>query len=159
MPPGPRPPATSSGSSSSRPPPPSTRRATFFAPCAQGGAIDERAAARLRARAVVGSANSPLASEAAGLLLHGRGIVFAPDEISGTGALLLGAAFHLEARRPGEAEIARRVGELTEEILTWAAQQGLAPFEAAARRALLRLRERAAREDLNDRPLQHTPLG
>lgn len=60
----------------------------IFAPCALGGVITTAVAERLRARAVVGSANNQLASNAAGEILARRGILYAPDYIANAGGLI-----------------------------------------------------------------------
>jgi leucine dehydrogenase len=65
----------------------------ILAPCALGGVIDDAVARRLPAAAVVGAANNILAGEHAGVILHDRGILYAPDFVSNAGG-----AYHLVGR-------------------------------------------------------------
>ncbi len=60
----------------------------MFAPCAMGGAINEQTAARLRCRAVVGSANNQLETEMQADQLAARGILYAPDFIVNAGGII-----------------------------------------------------------------------
>jgi leucine dehydrogenase len=62
--------------------------ADVLAPCALGGALDERTVARLRVPVVAGAANNQLANEAAADLLRERGIVWAPDFVANAGGLI-----------------------------------------------------------------------
>jgi len=71
-----------------------------FAPCALGAVVDDAVAEAIPARAVAGSANNVLASAEAGHILHRRGVVYAPDFVINSGALIFGATFHLEGTPP-----------------------------------------------------------
>jgi leucine dehydrogenase len=62
--------------------------ADVFSPNAMGGVIDETTVAGLRCRAVVGSANVPLAEDRHGDALHERGILYGPDYVVNAGGLL-----------------------------------------------------------------------
>jgi len=73
--------------------------ADIFAPCALGGAINERTVEQLRAKAVAGAANNQLASAEMGERLQRRNILFAPDYVINAGGVI-GAAEEL-ARVPG----------------------------------------------------------
>jgi leucine dehydrogenase len=59
-----------------------------FAPCALGGAIDERTIGELRCKVVAGGANNQLASDAIGGELQARGIFYAPDYAINAGGLI-----------------------------------------------------------------------
>ena len=59
-----------------------------FAPCALGGAINDRSLARLTARIVAGGANNQLATTAAGEALFARGVVYAPDFVINGGGII-----------------------------------------------------------------------
>jgi leucine dehydrogenase len=111
-----------------------------LAPCALGGVIDDAALAVLRARAVAGSANNVLAAPRHGAALAARGVLFAPDFVINAGALIHGAAFHLEGRSPPPERI-RALGAVVGEILDRAAADGTPPEVHAERLA----RERLAR--------------
>jgi leucine dehydrogenase len=62
--------------------------ADIFAPCAIGGVITEEVAARLPMQMVCGAANNQLASDAAGDVLHERGILYAPDYVANGGGII-----------------------------------------------------------------------
>ncbi len=59
-----------------------------FAPCALGGILDETTIPRLRARAVCGSANNQLATDADADRLADRGILYAPDFVVNAGGVI-----------------------------------------------------------------------
>jgi leucine dehydrogenase len=59
-----------------------------YAPCALGGAINDRTLPQLRCRIVAGAANNQLASEECGTLLHEKGVLYAPDYAINAGGLI-----------------------------------------------------------------------
>ncbi|MCP3973245.1 MAG: Glu/Leu/Phe/Val dehydrogenase [bacterium] len=59
-----------------------------FAPCAMGGALNERTIARLKCEAVVGSANNQLATAGDANLLVERSITYAPDFVANAGGII-----------------------------------------------------------------------
>ncbi|HEX2676550.1 MAG TPA: Glu/Leu/Phe/Val dehydrogenase [Polyangiales bacterium] len=63
-----------------------------YAPCALGGAINDRTAPQLRCKIVAGAANNQLAGDENGLMLHERGILYAPDYAINAGGLVNVAA-------------------------------------------------------------------
>jgi leucine dehydrogenase len=64
--------------------------ADIFSPCALGGVITEETAPQVRARAVAGAANTPLATPRAGELLAARGVLYAPDYVINAGGVMSG---------------------------------------------------------------------
>nr|WP_289626376.1 Glu/Leu/Phe/Val dehydrogenase family protein [Hydrogenibacillus schlegelii] len=62
--------------------------ADVFVPCAYGGVITEAVARRLRVRAIVGSANQPLAHPGIAETLKAKNILFAPDYLANAGGLI-----------------------------------------------------------------------
>jgi len=62
--------------------------ADVFAPCALGGAINHQALRRLKAPIIAGSANNQLADDSLAELVHGRGVLYAPDYVINGGGLL-----------------------------------------------------------------------
>ena len=60
----------------------------LFSPNAAGGVVTEAVARGLRANAVVGAANNPMASDEAAEILATRGILYAPDYVANAGGLL-----------------------------------------------------------------------
>jgi leucine dehydrogenase len=69
-----------------------TAEVDILAPCAIGGVITEAVAKAMRAGLVCGAANNQLASDAAGDVLHARGILYAPDYVANGGGIINVAA-------------------------------------------------------------------
>ena len=59
-----------------------------YAPCALGGALNDRTVPELRCRIVAGAANNQLASPRNGQMLQQRGILYAPDYAINAGGLI-----------------------------------------------------------------------
>ncbi len=82
------------------------RRLDVLAPCALGGLLTEALAERIDTRVIAGAANNQLANDAAGDILHERGILYAPDYVINAGGLLNVAA-------EAQAMLAARAGRNT----------------------------------------------
>jgi len=106
-----------------------------FAPCALGGILHDLTVGRLRCGVVAGAANDVLARPLAGDRLHERGILYVPDVVLSSGALIRGAHFHLDGRREPVAEIGARVAGAVERILERAASERRPPARVALREA------------------------
>lgn len=104
--------------------------ADVFAPCALGGVVHDLSLATLRARAIAGSANNVLTAPEHGEALFERGVLFAPDFVINSGALIQGALFHLEGRVPPRERI-ESIGERVGEILDTARERGVPPERIA----------------------------
>lgn len=63
-------------------------KADVFAPCALGAIINLQTIKRLNVKIVAGSANNQLAHHHYGMLLHERGILYAPDFLINAGGLI-----------------------------------------------------------------------
>lgn len=59
-----------------------------YAPCALGGALNDRTLPQLQCKIVAGAANNQLASDECGVQLHERGILYAPDYAINAGGLI-----------------------------------------------------------------------
>jgi leucine dehydrogenase len=114
----------------------------IFAPCAMGGILHDLTLSRLACRAVVGSANNVLARSAHGRVLAERGIIFAPDMITSSGAVIRGALFMLEGRRETPEAIGERIAGNLSQILDQSSEEGVPPEEVALVIADQRLAER-----------------
>lgn len=62
--------------------------ADIFAPCAIGGILNETSIPLLQVGAVAGGANNQLAKDRDALLLHDRGILYAPDFVANGGGII-----------------------------------------------------------------------
>ena len=103
----------------------------IFAPCAMGGILHDLTITRLRCRIIAGAANNVLAGPEHGDRLHERGILFAPDFVTGAGALMRGWHFHVEGRRVAPDQLGQRVGASCERILGLAHEQSEPPERVA----------------------------
>ncbi len=112
--------------------------ADIYAPCALGGVVHDLSLENLRVRAIAGSANNVLAAPEHGEALFERGILYAPDFVINSGALVHGALFHLEGKAPAVErieEIGDRVGALLDE----ATRRGIPPEQLALEQARARV--------------------
>lgn len=117
-----------------------------YAPCAVGATLDPRTIPLLRCRAVAGSANNQLESDADADRLHERGILYAPDYIVNAGGAIAFGMMHRGER--DETEIRARVeqiGASLEEIFGEAEARNESPAYAARRRAERTLERARAR--------------
>jgi leucine dehydrogenase len=115
--------------------------ADIFAPCAIGGVITEEVAARLPMQMVCGAANNQLASDAAGDVLHERGILYAPDYVANGGGIINVAAEILRVpdRMRFVSEHLAALEAMMAHILAQAAQTRTAPHRIADRIVTQRL--------------------
>ncbi|MFT7486627.1 MAG: leucine dehydrogenase [Candidatus Paceibacteria bacterium] len=102
-----------------------------FAPCALGGILHDLSLPRLACRIVAGGANNILAKPIHGDLLHGRGVLYAPDFVINGGALIRGAKFHLDGVREPLEAIGARIGGRLENVLAAAKHEGRPPARQA----------------------------
>jgi leucine dehydrogenase len=106
-----------------------------FSPNAGSGVLDPATISRLRCRAVAGGANEQLDQPESGDVLAARGILWAPDIVTGAGALL-SLPFELgETDVAGTHERVRRIGDRLVEIWTRSTRDGLPPGRIAERLA------------------------
>lgn len=107
--------------------------AEIFAPCAIGGVVTEAVARDLPAGIVCGAANTQLAGDTAGDILHGRGIVYAPDYVANGGGIVNVAAEIL--RVPDRAHFVttrlEALEAMMDRILTRSARDGVGPHRVA----------------------------
>lgn len=115
-----------------------------FAPCALGGAIDETACERLKARVVAGAANNQLVSPDAGKRLHERGILYTPDYVANAGGVIE-VAWQRRSDYHREAVLAHveRIETTLETIFARARREHAPPEEIADRMAEERFRPQA----------------
>ncbi len=112
-----------------------------LAPCAMGGLIHDLTLERLQTRVVAGAANNVLARTLHGDRLHDLGVLYVPDFVINSGALIRGTIFHLEGRRESVSTIGDRVANMVSEVLEEAAQLSAAPTRVARRLARQRLKD------------------
>jgi leucine dehydrogenase len=115
-----------------------------LAPCALGGVIDGELAFELNARIVCGSANNQLTDPGVAGVLHGRGVLYAPDFIVNSGGLI-NVSLELSGydRATALARVARIEGDLAR-ILDHAESASITPLAAAEELAHAWLAEHAS---------------
>jgi valine dehydrogenase (NAD+) len=113
----------------------------IYAPCALGGALDDRVAETLRARVVCGGANNQLAHPGVDELLVKHGIVYCPDYLVNAGGVIQVAdelrGFSFERARARAAGIF----DATLQVLATADLRGVTPAAAADHLAERRMAE------------------
>jgi valine dehydrogenase (NAD+) len=106
-----------------------------YAPCALGGAVDERIAEQIKARIICGAANNQLAHPDLATTLQNRGVLYAPDFCVNSGGLIQ-VADELEGFSFERAKAkATRIYDTTKAVLHAAAQQDITPNQAAEKLA------------------------
>ncbi len=115
------------------------QRCDVFAPCALGGILHDLTLTRLRCRVVAGGANNVLVRPLHGDRLHERGIVYAPDFVINSGALIRGVLFHLEGKREPVAAIGERIAGALVEVLERARAEDRPPARVALEEAESRI--------------------
>jgi len=106
-----------------------------FSPNALGGLFHDLSLGRLRCSIIAGGANNQLARVLVGDELHDMGILYTPDFVINSGALVRGTIFHLEGRREPVESIGERIGRVAERVLERAVEEDDAPARVAVRLA------------------------
>jgi leucine dehydrogenase len=112
-----------------------------LAPCALGGVLDHESVPALQAQAVAGAANNQLADDAIAVLLHRRGILWAPDFVANAGGIInISVELEPGGYDPARARArVREIGDTLREVFDRADTDGVTPLVAAmdiARRRL-----------------------
>ncbi len=106
-----------------------------LAPCAMGGVLHDLSLERLQARIVAGAANNVLARTLHADRLHARGVLYVPDFVLNSGALIRGTIFHLEGRREPVSAIGERVARAVTAVLEESRRSEAPPTRVARRMA------------------------
>ena len=116
-----------------------------FSPNAMGGILHDVSIPKLRARIVCGAANNQLARARHAERLHAREVLYLPDFVVNSGAVLRGATLHSSGIAPELDVIEARIGGVARAVLEAARAADEAPARAAERKARMALSERRAR--------------
>jgi leucine dehydrogenase len=106
----------------------------IYAPCALGHTVTIDTAAEIRARAVAGAANNPLATAEAGMELAKRGILFTPDYVINAGGIIGGWTGYQRATGQTTASVEEKlagIGNRLTEIFERSATTGERPEQVA----------------------------
>ena len=109
-------------------------------PAALGGVLTPSTVATLRCAAVAGPANNQLDAPGTADLLHGRGILWAPDYVVSAGGVISATAVELRHETP--AQVATRLDGIADtltQVFAVARRDGVTPLAAAAAEAHRRL--------------------
>ena len=116
----------------------------IFAPCAVGGILNAETIAKLRCRAVAGSANNQLEAAEDAERLHERGILYAPDFIINAGGAIALNGVESQGMSEEEArEMTLGIGSALMKMFEEARERNESPVLAAEREAR-RVLERGA---------------
>lgn len=108
-----------------------------YVPCALQHALNKKQIPELRARIVAGGANNQLENREAGVMLHARGILYAPDYVVNAGGLV-SVADEYGHKNQNKKRILRkiiRIRTTLETIFKKSKQTGMPPGEIADRMA------------------------
>jgi leucine dehydrogenase len=105
-----------------------TAEVDVLVPAALGGVLNASTVAELRCAAVAGPANNQLDEPATALLLHERGILWAPDYLVSAGGIIYATGIELRHETPtaANARVAGIAGTLTS-VFETARQLGVSP--------------------------------
>jgi leucine dehydrogenase len=114
--------------------------ADVFAPCALGATLNLNTIKRLHVPIIAGSANNQLAHQHHGMLLHERGILYAPDFLINAGGLIYVAAAYDHADAKKADEHVSNIYHTVTDVFTQAQNANRPTNEIAEKIALERLR-------------------
>jgi len=104
----------------------------ILVPAALGGLLGPDTVGRLRCAAVAGPANNQLTDDTVADLLHGRGILFAPDVIVSAGGIIHGLGAELYRETPEQIDVRLAgIGDTLAEVLATARHDGVPPLRVA----------------------------
>ena len=102
-----------------------------FAPCALGGALNERSIGELNCTAVVGAANNQLSSPVIADALRSQSITYIPDFLANAGGVINIAHEHLGYDIEKARADVQEIYTTTRTILTRSGEQQITPLRAA----------------------------
>jgi leucine dehydrogenase len=127
-----------------------------FAPCALGGILHDLTVQRLHCRAIAGAANNQLARLDQAERLRERGVLYVPDFVINSGALIRGATFHMQGERIPVEAIGRRIGAVTDRLLARALAEERSTADVAIEEADRRIAARRSSAPLQPAGNPHT---
>jgi len=123
-----------------------------FSPCAVGGVINSRTVPQLKCKIVAGCANNTLEKEDDGLSLLEKGIIYAPDYIINSGAMIQWwfrqRTYKITDPRDGR-EVISNLYNVVKHILRISKEKKLAPFRVAAQYAESKLKKEKTYADMH----------
>ena len=102
-----------------------------LAPCALGAVLNDETVGRIRAPIICGGANNQLASDADGIRLAKRGVLFVPDFLANAGGVIHAASERLGRDAMWVDRKVDAIGATCLQLLELADRRGMAPHAAA----------------------------
>ena len=121
-----------------------------FSPNGFGGGLHDLSLPRLRARMIAGGANNVLSQTIHSDSLHASGVLYVPDFVINSGALIRGVRFHLDDERVPVEDIEEGIYTRAQELLERAVKHEEPPLRVARQEARARLDVRRAEADRLD---------
>ena len=115
--------------------------AQIFAPCADSGAIRGKDVSTIKAKIIAGAANVPLEEENVNLELSRKGILYIPDFLINSGAVIAGANHYFQLKKKSERDI-KKIYSRTLDILEAAARENSTALEIAQKAAVGKMADR-----------------
>jgi len=112
-----------------------------YAPCAMGGAIDDRTGTQLQAQVICGGANNQLAHPGLDKQLADRGILYSPDYVVNSGGLIAVADEIHGYSEPRARQRTMQIFDTTTKVFALSDEEGIPPGVAADRLAERRMSE------------------
>ena len=98
-----------------------------------GGNLHDLSISRLRCQIIAGGANNQLARAIIGDELFDLDILYVPDFVINSGALVRGTIFHQQQRREPVESIGLRIGAAADKVLSRALEEDDPPMRVAIR--------------------------
>lgn len=111
----------------------------IYSPCALGGTINDDTISRLQAKVIAGSANNQLEKEEHGVLLHEKGIVYAPDYVINSGGVINVAEELVGYNRDRALQKVKSIYTILTEVFTISREKNIPTSVAANERAERRI--------------------
>jgi leucine dehydrogenase len=118
-----------------------------LSPCALGGVINADSVETIRAKVIAGCANNTLADESLGETLAERGLIYVPDFVINSGALIQGANYYLKDKWDNTADV-KKIYDVALNILTVSLEEGRATNAVAESMALDRIKRPKTHEQV-----------
>lgn len=111
----------------------------IYSPCALGGTINDDTISRLKAKVIAGSANNQLEKEEHGIVLHEKGIIYAPDYVINSGGVINVAEELVGYNRDRAIKKVESIYSILTEVFTISREKNIPTSVAANERAERRI--------------------
>ncbi|HZW68090.1 MAG TPA: Glu/Leu/Phe/Val dehydrogenase [Pseudogracilibacillus sp.] len=112
----------------------------IYSPCALGGTLNDDTISRLKAKIIAGSANNQLEEERHGLVLHEKGVIYAPDYVINSGGVINVAEELVGYNRDRALNKVKSIYSILSEVFTISREKNIPTSVAANERAERRMK-------------------